>query len=374
MVALTMPSSVAHTADPAALAQRAQDQDMAQPAARRHRLWRDGVIRLALIGIAVVLVWRLSDVLLLLFAAALIASVLRGLADWLAAKLHAPRQLMLAAVALSLTALVVAAAYWIGPALVGQANDLVNRLTTQLHNMQGHFGGSPVGRVAKHLTSATGLGNGMMGYMYSFATTTLGTIGSLFVVIVVSLYLAIAPDLYVNGIVRLTPQPHRRLMREVLREIGHNLQLWSLGQLADMVTVGALSAIGLYLLGVPVPFALATLAGLLTIVPYFGALAAGVPGVLVALTHSWVSALWVVVIFTICHVVEGYLMAPIVQRHMVRLPPAIAIISMTLAAVLFGPLGIILGTPLAVAVMVAVRRVYVEHILGDRIDAELTGA
>ena len=115
------------------------------------------------------------------------------------------------------------------------------------------------------------------------------------------------------------------------------------------------------------PFALAVLAGLLTIVPYFGALAAAVPAVFVALTNGWVAVIWVIVIFTVCHAVEGYLLAPLVQRRMVHLPPALTIIAMTVAAALFGTIGIIVGTPLAVATVVIVRRVYLEHVLGDQV-------
>lgn len=62
-------------------------------------------------------------------------------------------------------------------------------------------------------------------------------------------------------------------------------------------------------------------------------------------------------------------MAPLVQHHLVRMPPALIIAAMTIAAALFGALGIVLGTPLAVAAMVIVRRVYVEYILGDTPEA-----
>jgi predicted PurR-regulated permease PerM len=171
--------------------------------------------------------------------------------------------------------------------------------------------------------------------------------------------------MYLDGTVRLFPPRHRPLARTVLEEIGHDLRRWLLGQFVDMVTVGGLSAIGLYFLGVPVPFALAVLAGLFTIVPYFGALAAGIPGVLVAMTQSWMAALWVILIFLGCHIIEGYIVSPLVQGRLVRMPPAVIIGSMTVAATLFGPLGIVLGTPLAVMALVLVRRVYLEHILGD---------
>jgi predicted PurR-regulated permease PerM len=88
--------------------------------------------------------------------------------------------------------------------------------------------------------------------------------------------------------------------------------------------------------------------------------------VIVALTQTWMTAIWVLLILLICHVVEGYIVAPLVQRRIVHIPPALLISSMTVAGTLFGRLGIVLGAPLAVGTMVAVKRLYVEQVLGDR--------
>jgi predicted PurR-regulated permease PerM len=206
----------------------------------------------------------------------------------------------------------------------------------------------------------------MTGHAFDIATFTFGTIADMVAVLVIAIYLVAAPELYVNGGVSLVPPAHRPLALRVLDETGRNLRRWLLGQLADMVVVGGLSAIGLDLLGVPVPFALATLAGLLTIVPYIGAITAGLVAVIVALTQGWAVAAWAAVVFTVCHAVEGYIVAPVVQHHLVRLPPALIVAAMTIGAAMFGALGVILGTPLVVAAIVVIRLVYIEHILGDR--------
>ena len=59
-------------------------------------------------------------------------------------------------------------------------------------------------------------------------------------------------------------------------------------------------------------------------------------------------------------------MAPLVQRRTVEMPPVLTIFSQTVFGTLFGPLGLILATPIAAALMVAVRIVYIEGVLGDR--------
>jgi predicted PurR-regulated permease PerM len=171
-------------------------------------------------------------------------------------------------------------------------------------------------------------------------------------------------------VVRLFPLSYRARAREVLNEIGCTLQWWLLGQAIDMAVVGVLTGIGLFLLGVPLALALAVLAGLFTFVPYFGPIVSAIPAIIVAATISWSKVLWVIVIYLICHGIEGYVVAPFVQRRTVELPPAVTILSMAVMAALFGALGLMVATPMVAAILVIVREVYVRDILGDP-DADL---
>lgn len=173
------------------------------------------------------------------------------------------------------------------------------------------------------------------------------------------------PQLYLDGLVRLFPISHRARARDIMLGMGRTLVLWSIGQFIDMLIVGSLTAIGLTVLGIPLAFALGVLAGVLTFVPFFGAILAAVPALLLGLSISWRTALWVLVVFLCCHVVEAYLVGPYVQRRTVRLPPALTVLSMTVLGSLFGPLGVILGAPLAAVLMVLVREAYVTDVLGD---------
>jgi predicted PurR-regulated permease PerM len=320
--------------------------------------------RIVLGAAIILLVWALAHVLLVIFFAILLALVIRGAADWLAPRLHAPPRLMLALVSLAIVIAGAGLVYWIGPRLIAQAQDLVTRLAAQVETLSHHFDQSAIGRKVGSPASSVG------DYMLGTARTALG-IGftgtvDLVVIAVTTLYLAIQPKLYVRGVLRLLPMRHRDRGQEVLSEIAHVLRLWVLGQMVDMVTVGAMSAVGLALLGVPAPYALAVLAGLLTFIPYLGAIAAGVPAVLVALTVNWTTALWTAGIYIACHFVEGYVVAPLVQRRLIDLPPALTILGMTVMGALFGLLGVILGTPLAAVGLVLVRELWVKDALGDR--------
>ena len=185
------------------------------------------------------------------------------------------------------------------------------------------------------------------------------------VIIVTAVYLAAAPELYVQGVLHMFPFRMRSRLREVMECTGEILRLWVLGQLVDMAAVGVLAGVGMLALGVPAPFALGVLSGLLTFIPYFGAILAAVPATLLALTVSLPTAFWALGIYMLCHCIEGYVIAPLVQRRLVHLPPALTVMSMTVAGALFGLLGLALGTPLAAAALTMVRMLYVEDVLND---------
>jgi predicted PurR-regulated permease PerM len=64
--------------------------------------------------------------------------------------------------------------------------------------------------------------------------------------------------------------------------------------------------------------------------------------------------------------VESYALMPLIQHRAVYLPPALILLSQVVLGVTAGPLGIIVATPLAAAMLVAVNMLYVEDVLGDR--------
>ena len=256
--------------------------------------------------------------------------------------------------------------WWMLPKLAHEGYDLVERLSREWQFLRPQL--EPL------LASGNGKGplpalGAMQGKLAAPVETvfgsSLGVMTGCVVIVVTAIYLAAAPELYLAGALHLVPFPMRPRAREVLARTGQVLRLWVLGQLVDMLAVGVLAGVGLWVLGVPVPFALGVLSALLTFIPYFGAILAAVPATLLALTVSWPTALWALGVYTLCHCIEGYLIAPNVQRHMLDLPPALMLMSMTVAGALFGLLGVAVGTPLAAVGMTAVRMLYVEDVLHD---------
>jgi predicted PurR-regulated permease PerM len=323
-------------------------------------------LRVALIVVAVaVLLWLLSDIVLLIFTATLFAVLLRGAARLLTRRTRLPVGISLAIVALLITAAIAVFAYWVGPRFIHEGKQLVGDVSGYVHQLRQRYGNNGWVKMAEH--SFAGQKSTSVGPSAAkLLKITFGTLTGFILMIFTALYLAAAPQPYMSGTIRLMPLWYRKRAFDILNELGHVLRYWMLGQMIDMAVVGALATAGLFLLHVPLPIALGVLAGALTFVPYLGAIMAGIPAVIVALTVGPTTVLWVIVLYLICHTVEGYIVAPLVMRRTVKLPPALTVLSMTVLGVIYGLFGVLIATPLTAAVMVLIREIYVVDMLGDR--------
>ena len=143
-----------------------------------------------------------------------------------------------------------------------------------------------------------------------------------------------------------------------------------LGRLVSMTTLGSVVAIGLWIIGVSLPAALGFLAGILTFVSYIGAFVSAVPSLLLAVSINLDLAVYVVLLYIVVHLIEGYIRVPLVQRRVVPLPPALTLSAQIILGVVAGFLGLLLATPLVAAAIVIIRMVYVEDVLGDHTTTE----
>jgi predicted PurR-regulated permease PerM len=112
-------------------------------------------------------------------------------------------------------------------------------------------------------------------------------------------------------------------------------------------------------------------AAVLEFVPIIGPIIAAVPALLLASTQSWEMVGWTLGLFVIVQQVESNIIMPLVSGRAVKLPPAVGLFAVVAIGILFGPLGLLLGYPLAIVVDVAVRRLYVREALGE--DVEIAG-
>jgi predicted PurR-regulated permease PerM len=327
---------------------------------------------LQIIAFVVVLglvLWALSDLVLLVFAAVLLAVMLRGAAELLARLIRLPNSVALALVVLIVTAAVLGFAWFAGPRFVAEGQQLAKELYSYAGQIQQHYSNSFWGRLLKHAMSSQD-GIGIAPLAPKLLTVTFGTFGGAVLLAVTTLYLAISPMPYMRGIVLLVPPAHRPRAEQIMAQLTHTLRYWMVGQLIDMAVVGVLSTLGLTLLGIPLPLALGVLAGVLTFVPYLGAILAAIPAIIIASTTGLTAILWVILLYAGCHFIEGYVVSPLVSRRTVHLPPAVTVLSMALLGELFGFPGVLIATPLTAAIIVLVKELYVRDALGTDPDEE----
>jgi predicted PurR-regulated permease PerM len=138
-----------------------------------------------------------------------------------------------------------------------------------------------------------------------------------------------------------------------------------LGQLCSMALVGTLTGVGLWMLGVPLAFLIGILAGILDFVPIVGTIVSGIPAVLLAFLNSPLTAFYVVLLYIGIHQIEAHLIMPLIQQRAIALPPVITIVALVLFERVFGFMGLLLAAPIAATIMVLVKAIYVEDLLGD---------
>ncbi len=137
-----------------------------------------------------------------------------------------------------------------------------------------------------------------------------------------------------------------------------------------MLTIGALTGIGLWLLGIEAAAALGLMGGMLCFIPFVGAILAAVPATLVALTQGPGYAASVVVMYVGVHFVEGNFITPMVQAEATSFPPVLAILSTVAFSLLVGPVGVLLAAPLTLFLMATVEILYVQQALGEALDTD----
>ncbi len=324
-------------------------------------------LRIALLGgLALLLVYLLSDVLLVIFASVLMACVLHGGATKIHRWTGLGRGWSLLLLIVVIT-VVFAGGFWLrGPEIVNQTGQIAQSFVQQGERLKEYILATSWGtQLADKAGGASGWSIlGKLGsYVPGLANSLLGIASTLVILVVTALFFAASPELYRDGMVRLLPLSWRQRGREVLDGMGEALQLWFVGQLLDMLVVTILTGIGLYALGVPLAGTLALLAGLANFVPYIGALAGSIPALLVAASQGPSVMGYTAALIAGVQLLEGNVIAPLIQKRTVDLPPALTILSQTVLGALFGVLGLILATPFTAAAMIFVKMVYVESTL-----------
>ncbi len=316
----------------------------------------------AIVALAL-LAWRLLDVIVLLFGAVLMAVALRTLAGPLQEHLKLPAQVALALAVLGVVAVIALAIWLLGDRVAEQFANLRAALPPALDAARNWLNSQPFGQTLLELWSNAKSGEVFWTRLASLATMTLGAISSVLLVVVIAIYLAADPALYRRGLLHLLPLEQRPAVDAALQAGGVGLSRWLLGQGVSMLAIGTLTAIGLALLGMPLALSLGVIAGLFAFVPFFGAVTSGVLIVVLSFAQGPDKALQAAVLMLAVQQFEDLVLLPFIQRWAVRLPPVLGLVAAVMFALLFGPVGVLVATPLMVLLMILIQQLYVDRVV-----------
>ncbi len=321
------------------------------------------------VTLLVLFAWHIVDILVLLFAGILFSVFLTSVSGWIRQHTPLSHRQSLAVTTLVLLLLVVAVGWFAVPNLVDQSEKLGSNLQDSIGSLQSTLAdqawAQPLLNRLPSTEEFSSLSSNFFSQLSTFFSRTFSMFTNIVVILFLGFYLAVEPDLYANGLIRLFPLGHRRRAGEVLDEVAYTLRWWLIGTLASMFVIGLLSVIGLTVLGVPLAFILGVLTGLLTFVPIIGPALALIPPLLIAFTNSPTQALYVLLLYLGIQIIESYFITPLIQRKTVSLPPALLIMSQVIFGVSFNFIGIAIAAPMAAMVMTLVKMLYVQDTLGD---------
>jgi predicted PurR-regulated permease PerM len=331
--------------------------------------------------VAALIVWfilRVVDVLLLVFLAGLVAVYLSAITDWLERRFGMRRWLGLTLAVVATLVGVASVAALLAPPVVQQTRALISSLPQTLTNVQ---------NVLAHWASQypvldqTDLANPSSGVVSGLVTDTVGFLsgsilgyvrggGMLFVegasVVVMALYLARQPVLYRDGLISLFAPSYRAIARHVFDDTAATLRAWVVGQLIAMAVLAALTAIGLWILGVPYWLAFGIFTGLVAVVPFFGTLVSTLlPALFVLASGDWLKVLLVILLGVLVHVFEANVVVPRIMQRKVDLPPVLTIASVLVMGTLLGAVGLIVAVPVLCVTMVLIRHILHGELYGE---------
>lgn len=326
---------------------------------------------LILIGIAGFVIWLLKPVLAPFVLAALFAYLGDPIADRLEKRM--PRAVAVSLVFLVMIVVVVAIMLVLVPFIERQISNFLAQLPTWIDWFQtraapwleAHFGISTdvldtqqvIGVLQNNWKEAGGFATTVIAKVSKSGLTIVGWALNIVMIPVVAFYLLRDWDIMVDRIHALVPRSIEPVVTRLARESDEVLGAFLRGQLSVMVVLGVIYGVGLWMVGISVGPLIGMIAGLISFVPYLGAITGVLMGIIAALVQyqDWQHVAYVAIVFAVGQTLEGYVLVPRLVGEKIGLHPVAVIFAVLAGGELFGFVGVLLALPVASVVMVLLR-------------------
>ena len=345
---------------------------MALPAKKQFKYW--GIAAL----IFSIVMWSLGDVLLPFVLGAAIAYLIDPVADRLET-MGLSRSTSTAVIVVFLMLIFLLALLVLLPTLINQLIDLTETLPKAFRDLrafaQTHFpslfteGSRAQQTIASIVGTLQGKGIELVEGIAGSAASLLNVLVLFIIVPVVAVYLLLDWDRMIARVDELLPRDHAPIIRRLMSQIDAVLASFIRGMGTVCLILGSYYAITLMIVGLNFGLAVGFIAGMVTFIPYLGALIGGALAIGLALFQFW-GDWWSIgivgAIFAFGQVIEGNYLTPKLVGNSVGLHPVWLLLALSVFGALFGFVGMLVAVPLAAALGV-VARFLVEQYLDSRL-------
>lgn len=329
---------------------------------RRVRLFL--LVGAALVGVA--FLWRLRTLLLPFVLAAIWAYLMHPLVNRLEQR-EVPRAVAIILIYVTVGVVLTLLGYAIIPTLAREVDTILQALPRQTERLEGL--GLDIWRDLRSMPIPDILDNArqtLISQVERALERVAARLGDLMLGAVTGMFHLILSPFLAYFLLRDWPSLSKSLLqwfpvraqsdvRTLFQQINRVLSGFVRGQLIISLIIAAVTAGALALLGVPYAIVVGLIVGAFDVIPYFGPIIGAVPAVVLALTQSPSTVLWVVVLLVAVNQLEGVLLSPKVVGDRVGVHPVTVIFAVLAGAELGGILGMLLAVPVAAILKVTLR-------------------
>lgn len=324
------------------------------------------------LAVSIYILWQIRQVLLIVFAAVVLATALNQVVQVLQ-KIRIKRGFAVGISIILLVTIVLGFFALIAPRIIEQLREftfIVPKFLDQMRLWNDWLLKVIPQEVLSEIQGLRYLTQGLqtwldrlLGNFFIILSQSLNIVLTFLLFLVLTIMLLLDPKPYRSGFILLFPAFYRRRMDQILCKCEKYIVGWIKGTLLTMFLIGGLSYIGLLIFGVRLPLINAILAGLLEFIPNVGPTLSVIPPLLLALLDAPWKGIAVIALYFGIQQVESLIVVPLVMKSQVSLLPAVTLLAVVIFASFFGFLGVFLAIPLVIVVQVFIQEILVKDVL-----------
>jgi predicted PurR-regulated permease PerM len=325
------------------------------------------IVRFFLFIVLLFAIYKMTDILLVVLAAVIIASAVEPVVRRLK-RLKIHRIIGVIIIYILMAAVLAGILIFFVPVVANDAIQFMNNLPQNVSledlwnpvsNLGVNFGTSVSTALEAHSVSLADLVNGLQNIIVGSSTSAFKTASVLFggvfsflLIVVLSFYLSVQEEGVADFLRIVAPVKHHEYIVGLWKRSQRKIGLWLQGQVILGLVVGLLVYLVLILVGIPHALLLAVFAGIMEIIPVFGPIISSVPAILIAFADKGVgTGALLVGLYLIIYQFESQLFYPLVVKKVVGISPIVVILALVIGAKLAGLLGALIAVPLSAVLM-----------------------